>query len=150
MKLLLLMTSALFLLSCAGKSEGNVVYLEEGDRGFGLKKVKEVCEEDVDGEVCREIYVKPVPVVKESLYEKEKKETLLKLIKKPPAPVRTPDEVLKIYVLPYTDSEGNFHGGEYLFVVVGDGKWLMGDRVEGEEERKVLTPLKKEEKDEGR
>ena len=137
----------LLILSCAQK-EGNVVYLDETS---GLKKVKEVCEEDFDGsEVCREIYVKPVPAVRESLYEKERKETLLKLLRTPPSPVRTPDAVLKVYLLPWTDDEGNFHAGGYVFVVVEEGEWILSEGPEkSEEARKVLTPLKVE-KNEGK
>ena len=144
MLFLILTVCVLLLLSCAGK-EGKVVELEEG----GLRKVKVICEEDLDGEVCREIYIKPVPVVKESLYERERKEVLLKLLRTLPAPVRTPDKVLKIYVLPYTDSEGNFHAGGYVFVVVEDGEWILSDRPSGEKAKKVLTPLE-EGKDEGK
>ena len=144
MVLLILMSSALFTLSCAEK--GKVVHLEE--ETAGLKKVKVVCEEDIDGEVCREIYIKPVPVVKESLYEKERKETVLKLLRTPPSPVRTPDTVLKVYVLPYTDSEGNFHAGGYMFVVVEDGEWILSEGRREERARKVLTPLEVR-KDEG-
>ncbi len=147
MRLLLLMIPVLFSLSCADK-KSSVVYLEERS-ATGLKKIKEVCETDVDEEVCREIYIKPVPVKTESLYEKEKKKVLLKMLRNLPSPVRTPDEVLKVYILPYTDSRGNFHSGEYVFIVVEDGRWLMGKQVEEKKERKLLIPLK-EKKDEGR
>jgi len=144
MRLSAVMISALFLLSCAGK-EGDVVYLEE-EAFSSLKKVKEVCEEDVDSVYCREIYIKPVYVRKESLYEKERKRVLLNLLKVPPSPVRTPDEVLKIYILPYTDSKGNFHAGGYIFTVVEDGRWILADEADMGEKPKVLTPLGEDER----
>ncbi len=151
MKFLLLTISVFLLLSCAGKNEGSVVYLEDDSGSFGLKKVKEICEDDVDGEVCREIYIKPVPVDREGPYEKEKKEVLLKLLSSPPAPVRTPDRVLKVYVLPFTDESGNFHAGGYFFMVVEDGEWILAPGAETKGTgRKILTPLKEERKDEGR
>jgi len=136
---LIIMSFVLLMTGCASKAE--VVYLESEDMGR-LKKIKEVCEAEGIDEVCKEIYVKVVPVKKESLYEKERKETLLKLLRKPPAPVRTPDEVLKIYVLPYTDAEGNFHAGGYIFTVVKDGEWILsGKGMKEEPLDKVLTPL---------
>lgn len=148
MRRFLLIGFALTLLGCAGK-ENKVVYLdEEGESRWKMKKVSEVCDEDGEFITCKEVYIKPVPVQKESLYEKERKEVLLDLIKNVPAPIRTPDTVLKVYLLPYTDGEGNFYGGGYFFMVVEDGRWLLGG--EGEREiklRKVLTPLKKEGKD---
>ena len=81
----------------------------------------------------------------ENLYEKEKKKTTLELLRTPPAPLKLPDRVLRVLVLPWVDERGDLHAQQYVFVVVEDGEWIIGDYlVEKGRRVKVLTPLKKE------
>ena len=134
MKKLLATTLFLSLLGCAQK--GKVVYIPQEKNA----EVKEYCYTEGVDEVCvREIY-KKVYVEKKSEYEREKEETLLKLLN-PPTPVKAPDKILMIYVLPWVDEEGNFHAGEYLFLKVEEGEWVLEKTKENSSKVKVLTPL---------
>lgn len=129
---------SLSLLGCAQK-EGKVVYIpEERDNTV---KVEEYCTTDGIDEICiKEIY-KRVYVEKKSEYEKEKEKLLLKLLQNPPTPVKTPDRILMIYVLPWVDKDGNFHAGQYVFVKVEEGQWIFEKSKRKTEKIKLLTPL---------
>ncbi len=83
---------------------------------------------------------------KETSIEKEKKMLVKKLIKSPPTPLKLPDKVLRVLVLPWVDAEGNLHTQEYLFTKVEEGKWIIGNYMLNEKRiPRRLTPL--EEKD---
>jgi len=90
--------------------------------------------------------------VKESLYEKEIKRTYTRLLKEPPVPLKVPDTVVRVLILPYVDESGSLNSAKYVFFKVEEGKWILGDYLIKEGKSvKVLTPLKKEEReDEGR
>jgi len=79
---------------------------------------------------------------KESMLEKEKKELLSRLVKKPPVPVKLPDRILRILILPWVDKEGNLHTHRYVFVKVEEGKWILGNYLLEEEDiTKEIKPL---------
>ena len=86
------------------------------------------------------------PVEEESItkgfIEEERKEILKKLVKKPPVPLKLPDKILRILVLPWVDKNGNLHTQQYIFVKVEEGKWILGDYLLKEEEiTKEIKPL---------
>jgi len=83
---------------------------------------------------------KPEPAPK-SLYEKEKEKLLLRLVQSPPVPLKEPDKVVMVYVLPWTDDKGNFHAGEYVFLVVEEGRWILEKGSAQKDKVRLLTPL---------
>jgi len=82
-------------------------------------------------------------------FRKEEEEKLIKeLVKKPPVPLKLPDKILRVLILPWVDREGNFHGHEYVFIKVEEGKWIIGNYpVPSEEIEKEIKPLEEEFKD---
>jgi len=117
------------------------------------------CKRGAEGGECgpvREVYEKLESGEKgknekkeESLYEKEVKETIVNLLKAPPTPVKVPDTILRVLILPYVSEDGSLNTARYVFVKVEEGRWILGDYLLGEKKGiKVLTPLKEEEKKE--
>jgi len=87
----------------------------------------------------------------ESLYEKEVKETITKLLQAPPTPVKVPDTILRVLILPYVGEDGSLNAAKYVFVKVEEGRWILGDYLIKERRGiKVLTPLKEERKEEAK
>lgn len=80
----------------------------------------------------------------DSLYEVNRKEELAKLIQEPIVPLKTPDKVLRVLMLPYVDKNNLLQTSNFIFVKVDDGKWIIGDYLNQEVEisSKTLTPLK--------
>jgi hypothetical protein len=62
-----------------------------------------------------------------SLYEIEKEKKTLDILKETPTPLRTPDTIIRVLILPYTDSNNVLHSYYYTFVKVEDGSWVLGD-----------------------
>jgi hypothetical protein len=62
-----------------------------------------------------------------SLYETEKEKKTLDVLKETPTPLRTPDTIIRVLILPYTDSNNVLHSYYYTFVKVEDGSWVLGD-----------------------
>lgn len=58
-------------------------------------------------------------------------------------PLRTPPEILRIWIAPWEDSTGALHSGSYIYLVVDSGKWILGtkDVIEGMES---VIPLEDE------
>lgn len=77
-----------------------------------------------------------------SIYKQEREKLLTKIVKTPPTPMRVPDTVLRVLVLPYVDDSGALTAQNYKFVKVDDGKWILGEYLvkEGSAVR-MLTPL---------
>lgn len=76
-------------------------------------------------------------------YEKERDHLLTKIVKTPPVPMRVPDTVLRVLVLPYVDDSGALTAQSYKFVKVDDGKWILGEYLAKEGGGiHMLTPLK--------
>lgn len=75
-------------------------------------------------------------------YEKERDHLLTKIVKTPPVPMRVPDTVLRVLVLPYVDDSGALTAQNYKFVKVDDGKWILGEYLAKEGGGiRMLTPL---------
>ena len=81
----------------------------------------------------------------ESLYEKERKEFLRETMHSPKIPVKTPDKILRVLMMPYVDEDMNLQTENFHFVKVDDGRWVVGEYLNGQDRSnnaKTLTPLK--------
>ena len=112
---------ALFLTSCAGAvSKQGKVQLKDLPETFTQKEEKQV----------------------ESLYQKEVQERLFELARTIPTPLRVPDNIIRVFVLPYVDEKGNLVSQKYIFFRAEEGKWLLGDYLlKKGEPLKELKPL---------
>ena len=83
---------------------------------------------------------------KKRAVEMEKDNKLSNIINRPVTPLRTPDTILRVLILPYEDSNGVLNGWKYSYVKVDDGKWVMADYLNNSvpSTRMTLTPLKAE------
>jgi hypothetical protein len=72
----------------------------------------------------------------EATYRKEKMEKELAILKTAPTPIKAPDTVIRVLILPYVDSNGVLNAAKYTFLTVETGKWIIGDYL--------LTPAKTE------
>ncbi len=84
---------------------------------------------------------------KKRAVEMEKDNKLSNIINRPVTPLRTPDTILRVLILPYEDNNGVLNGWKYSYVKVDDGKWIMADYLNNSvpSTRMTLTPLKSEE-----
>ncbi len=98
---------ALFLTSsCAGAvSKQEKVQLKDLPETFTQKEEKQV----------------------ESLYQKEVQERLFELARTIPTPLRVPDNIIRVFVLPYVDEKGNLVSQKYIFFRAEEGKWILGE-----------------------
>lgn len=84
-----------------------------------------------------------IPSMNKTNYEKERDHLLTKIVKTPPVPMRAPDTILRVLVLPYVDDFGALTAHSYKFVKVDDGKWILGEHLAKEGDGiRMLTPLK--------
>lgn len=79
-------------------------------------------------------------------YPEEKASFLREVLKKPPTPVRVPDSILRVLILPYTGEDGSLYGARYVYMVVRDGTWVIGGDVvnslyDQSSEFKPLSPV---------
>jgi conjugal transfer pilus assembly protein TraV len=44
----------------------------------------------------------------------------------PPAPIRSAPKILRVWVAPWIDAEGDLHQESYIYIVVDQGKWAIG------------------------
>jgi len=125
-----------FLLSCAGIQDWDRYAEYQESRDFSRERYEAKLLESKKREVKER-------AKEESLYEKEVKDAVVKLLRTPPAPVKTPDKVLRVLILPWVDENGNLNTQKYIFVKVEEGKWILGDYLGKEGEGvKTVTPLK--------
>lgn len=112
---------ALFLTSCAGAvSKQEKVQLKDLPETFTQKEEKQV----------------------ESLYQKEVQKRLFELARTIPTPLRVPDNIIRVFVLPYVDEKGNLVSQKYIFFRAEEGKWILGDYLlKKGEPLKELKPL---------
>lgn len=74
----------------------------------------------------------------------EKMKKILEMLKESPTPLRTPDVMLKVLFLPYTDSKGVLHNYKDTFLKVEEGRWVIGDYLKApgaKTHRMMLRPL---------
>jgi len=79
-----------------------------------------------------------------SIYEKEVQEKVVSLLKAPETPLRTPDVITRVLILPYTKEDGTLIMSHYVFAKMKEGKWVLGDYLvdQQKEENRVVRPLK--------
>ncbi|MFN3263973.1 MAG: TraV family lipoprotein [Aquificaceae bacterium] len=63
----------------------------------------------------------------ESLYDKEVQEKILQLLRQEPTPLKVPDTVIRVLILPYVDEKGNLVSQKYIFFRAEEGKWILGE-----------------------
>lgn len=92
--------------------------------------------------------IKSIPTVKhdnpKSLYDTEKENKIMDVLKESPTPLRTPDTIIRVLFLPYTDSKGILHNYYYTFMKVEEGSWVLGDYLLApvhSNKRMVLKPI---------
>lgn len=127
----------LFLTGCSAKvSEWENTYRYQAPAGWSKKKEEEkVLAEFKDKE-------KPVSEKQESIYQKEVQEKILSLLLQEPTPLKVPDKILRVLILPYVDSKGDFVSQKYVFFKAEEGKWILGEYLlKKGEALKLLRPL---------
>lgn len=77
--------------------------------------------------------------------ELERDKKTLEMLKESPTPIRTPDTILRVLFLPYTDEAGVLRTSNYVFLKIEDGKWIIGDYLMPSStsfrKKTTLTPL---------
>jgi len=129
----------LFFISCAPRYACKEKISELGE---GCKKISEVYEEKMMGEGPQkkeERVSGPAPteaaqVVKKLAYEEEK-------------PVRLPPKVIRIWLAPWEDSDGDLHQSSFIYSEISPrrGRWLFGEK-EMTTTQPILRPIEKLEK----
>jgi len=80
-----------------------------------------------------------------SLYEKKRKDFLSQTMYLPKIPVKTPDKILRVLLMPYVDEDMNLQTENFHFIKVDEGRWILGEYLNGQDRTKnpkTLTPLK--------
>ena len=60
-----------------------------------------------------------------------------------PIPVRTPPQVMRIWVAPYEDKEGDFMMSGYIYTEVSPRRWTLGVNSQDIHNQNLFTPLNK-------
>jgi len=56
-----------------------------------------------------------------------------------PIPIRTPEKVMRIWVAPWEDLQGNLHMPNYIYAEIEQRRWVVGEKTPNPTAR--LTPL---------
>lgn len=60
------------------------------------------------------------------------------------APMRSPERVLRVWMAPYMDAEGDLHDQNYFYVTIAGGQWLIeANRTNIRKEFQQITPLQR-------
>lgn len=60
------------------------------------------------------------------------------------APMRTPERVLRVWMAPYMDAEGDLNDQKYFYVTIQGGQWLIeANRANIRKEFQQITPLQR-------
>jgi hypothetical protein len=75
--------------------------------------------------------------------ELDRQERTVNIISNAPVPLKSPDKVIRILMLPYIDDNETLHSYKYTFVKVEEGKWIIGSYLlEPTKIRsRLLTPI---------
>ena len=60
-----------------------------------------------------------------------------------PIPVRTPPQVMRIWVAPYEDKEGDFVMSGYVYTEVSPRRWTLGVNSQDIHDSNTFSPLEK-------
>jgi hypothetical protein len=123
-KLLILSIVGTIVLSSCSTTKERIVYLENVPPKEDAYKPKE-----------------------KSIYEKEIQEKVISLLKAPETPLRTPDVITRVLILPYAREDGTLVMSHYVFAKMKEGKWILGDYLieQQKEENRVVRPLRETE-----
>ncbi|HDM76877.1 MAG TPA: hypothetical protein ENG51_10455 [Deltaproteobacteria bacterium] len=122
---------------------------QEAIKKLIIRKAEEIASKRM-AELAREKQLKQKEI------EKEQHRVLKQILKSPPVPIKVPDTILRVLILPYVDANGVFHQYSYLYLKVDEGKWLLGDYLLGpikttlmessakqrKRKKKLATPLR--------
>lgn len=140
--LLGMLFSMMMVVGCSAK----VMHLIPAEE-LAKKKVMEIMKDKElsDEEKLNYIQLKMIEESqrKKSAVEIEKDQRMRGLIQKPVTPLRTPDTILRVLILPYEDDNGVLNGWKYSYIKVEDGKWVLADYLNSSlpSGNRVLTPL---------
>lgn len=125
----------LLLTGCGAKvSEWEDAYKYQAPAGWSKKKEEE--------KVLKDIKQEDKQVKQESIYEKDLQKKMLSLLRQEPTPLKVPDKIIRVLVLPYVDDKGNLVSQKYVFFKAEEGKWILGDYLlKKGEPLKELKPL---------
>jgi hypothetical protein len=140
LKLLIPLIAVLLLMACSDKEVRYIVPLEDKTIDDILIDEKLTNDQKIAliKERTRLIYEREKPAV-----QKERDERLSGIIRKPLSPLKTPEKVLRVLILPYSDDNNILHTWKYSFVTVDEGQWILGDYLkESYSTSNTLTPLK--------
>lgn len=143
--IIMLFMVLVFTVSCGKKSVKYIVPIDN----YNQKTIEEVLEnKDLDTEEKAQIIQMKMAEQlerKKRAVETEKDNKLAAIINRPVTPLRTPDTILRVLLLPYTDSNNVLHSWKYSFIKVDDGKWILSDYLNStiENSGHFLTPLEK-------
>lgn len=143
--IIMLFMVLVFTVSCGKKSVKYIVSIDN----YNQKTIEEVLEnKDLNTEEKAQIIQMKMAEQlerKKRAVETEKDNKLAAIINRPVTPLRTPDTILRVLLLPYTDSNNVLHSWKYSFVKVDDGKWILSDYLNStiENSGHFLTPLEK-------
>ena len=127
----------IFLASCAGFKDWHEYERYQAPAGFSREEYEK-----------RLTKTPQAREEKKNLYEEKIARTVVKLLGRIPAPVRTPDDVLRVLILPYVDDQGTFNSAKYVFIKVDEGRWLLDPRIKEEDPAvRTLTPLEEKTND---
>ena len=75
--------------------------------------------------------------------QEEQQQTMMKILKKPPIPIKAPDKIIRILFLPYVDKNNILNNYRYSFLKVDEGNWVLGDYLlePARLDKKVFNPL---------
>ncbi len=60
-----------------------------------------------------------------------------------PIPVRTPPQVMRIWVAPYEDKDGDFVMSGYVYTEVSPRRWTLGVNTQSIHQQNIFRPLDK-------
>jgi conjugal transfer pilus assembly protein TraV len=74
----------------------------------------------------------PVQTPAESAYREAELNKFAKLLNEPVTPIVVPPPIMRILVVPHQGEYGELNMPQYIFIMVGKSKWVMGDYLVGQ------------------
>ncbi|MDR0454456.1 MAG: TraV family lipoprotein [Deferribacteraceae bacterium] len=141
-KKFLIPLTALCLFSCSGKNVRHIISLENQTIEMIITNKKLNNEQKVA--MIKSQMLNELDDEKPEL-QKERDVRLSEIIKKPVSPLKSPDKVLRILILPYSDTSKVLHTWKYNFITIDEGQWIIGDYLNNTSRQpKTLTPLNRQ------
>ena len=132
--------SALLFLACAGRTsrygcpveEGHScksvsrVYAEAG-RGVGEQSFPKSLESKKSADERRRFLKGGAFRMGKNTRGREEEKKIAKT--EEAMPVYIPPPVIRLFIAPWQDARGVFHSGKYVYVVSGEGRWMIGEKA---------------------